>query len=355
MTSRDLTGARLAHGDLSQANLRGAILRSATLVGADLSRADLTGTDLDSADLSGASLAGAILTSTTIVTRASLSPDALQKTRRWTFAPLERGQLASLGLPDDFIERLQRKSLSGVRLEGADLRGADLSGFDLSLAHLRGANLDGACLTGADLVLVNLRNASLKGANLAGSVLAGSALQDAELSHAILVGAELEDANLERANLERADIRRAAIRCSRLVLTRNWNLAYRDEDLACDQTRPAASDLRETIHRSVPPIVPDSVVALLDGQAAARLSRKPRLSTLVLGHVDHGKTTLAAALDRISARRHGGPYRSYEQIAHAPKLRLEGVDVSCSRVNTSRGDAATPASIARAMAITSGA
>jgi len=173
LTGMELTAARLAHEDLSQANLRGAILRSATLVGADLSRADLTGADLDSADLSGANLSDAILTSTTVLTGANLlgaalggvnlqginldgstlSPEELKKTRSWIFASLDRQQLPLLGLPDDFIERLQRKSLSGVRLEGADLRGADLSGFDLSLAQLRGANLAGDDLGGAGTVI----------------------------------------------------------------------------------------------------------------------------------------------------------------------------------------------------------
>ena len=45
---------------------------------------------------------------------------------------------------------------------------------------------------------------------------------------------------------------------------------------------------------------------------------KPHVNVGTIGHVDHGKTTLTAALTKCMAERHGGEVRDYSQIDNAP-------------------------------------
>src|SRR5690606_5167743 len=49
-----------------------------------------------------------------------------------------------------------------------------------------------------------------------------------------------------------------------------------------------------------------------------------------IGHVDHGKTTLTAALTKIGAERFGGEVRAYDQIDMAPEEKARGVTISTS-------------------------
>ncbi|MEE9287759.1 MAG: GTP-binding protein, partial [Gammaproteobacteria bacterium] len=44
---------------------------------------------------------------------------------------------------------------------------------------------------------------------------------------------------------------------------------------------------------------------------------KPHVNVGTIGHVDHGKTTLTAAMTKILAQKYGGEYRAYEQIDNA--------------------------------------
>jgi uncharacterized protein YjbI with pentapeptide repeats len=94
-------------------------------------------------------------------------------------------------------------------LSQAGLRGLDLSGYDLSRADLRCADLRGA----------KLSQANLSGANLEGANLFKAMLDDADLAGAFLNGAQF-------------------LNCAQLVVTRNWQSAFRDESLACGASIP---------------------------------------------------------------------------------------------------------------------
>jgi elongation factor Tu len=51
-----------------------------------------------------------------------------------------------------------------------------------------------------------------------------------------------------------------------------------------------------------------------------------------IGHVDHGKTTLTAALTKVGAQRFGGEVRAYDQIDNAPEERARGITIATSHV-----------------------
>ena len=46
---------------------------------------------------------------------------------------------------------------------------------------------------------------------------------------------------------------------------------------------------------------------------------KPHVNVGTIGHVDHGKTTLTAALTKVMAEKHGGEVKGYDQIDNAPE------------------------------------
>ncbi|MCF7969603.1 MAG: elongation factor Tu, partial [Methylococcaceae bacterium] len=45
---------------------------------------------------------------------------------------------------------------------------------------------------------------------------------------------------------------------------------------------------------------------------------KPHVNVGTIGHVDHGKTTLTAALTKVMAELHGGELKAFDQIDNAP-------------------------------------
>jgi len=59
---------------------------------------------------------------------------------------------------------------------------------------------------------------------------------------------------------------------------------------------------------------------------------KPHLNVGTIGHVDHGKTTLTAALTSVLAKKYGGEERSYAQIDNAPEEKARGITISTSHV-----------------------
>jgi elongation factor Tu len=59
---------------------------------------------------------------------------------------------------------------------------------------------------------------------------------------------------------------------------------------------------------------------------------KPHVNVGTIGHVDHGKTTLTAALTKVMAEAHGGEYKSYDQIDKAPEERKRGITISTTHV-----------------------
>ena len=51
-----------------------------------------------------------------------------------------------------------------------------------------------------------------------------------------------------------------------------------------------------------------------------------------IGHVDHGKTTLTAALTVVQARKFGGEAKAYDQIDAAPEEKARGITISTAHV-----------------------
>ncbi len=59
---------------------------------------------------------------------------------------------------------------------------------------------------------------------------------------------------------------------------------------------------------------------------------KPHVNVGTIGHVDHGKTTLTAALTKVMGETHGGEYRTYDQIDNAPEERERGITIATAHV-----------------------
>jgi elongation factor Tu len=59
---------------------------------------------------------------------------------------------------------------------------------------------------------------------------------------------------------------------------------------------------------------------------------KPHVNVGTIGHVDHGKTTLTAAMTMILAKKYGGEAKSYEQIDSAPEEKARGITINTAHV-----------------------
>ncbi len=59
---------------------------------------------------------------------------------------------------------------------------------------------------------------------------------------------------------------------------------------------------------------------------------KPHVNVGTIGHVDHGKTTLTAALTKVMAEKHGGEFKAYDQIDGAPEERARGITIATAHV-----------------------
>ncbi len=59
---------------------------------------------------------------------------------------------------------------------------------------------------------------------------------------------------------------------------------------------------------------------------------KPHVNVGTIGHVDHGKTTLTAAMTMILAKQFGGEVKSYEQIDSAPEEKARGITINTAHV-----------------------
>ncbi|GEN27884.1 elongation factor Tu [Halovibrio variabilis] len=67
--------------------------------------------------------------------------------------------------------------------------------------------------------------------------------------------------------------------------------------------------------------------------AKAKFERsKPHINVGTIGHVDHGKTTLTAALTRVSAEVFGGDWSEFAAIDNAPEERERGITIATSHV-----------------------
>src|SRR3989475_9471540 len=59
---------------------------------------------------------------------------------------------------------------------------------------------------------------------------------------------------------------------------------------------------------------------------------KPHVNVGTIGHVDHGKTTLTAALTKVMAETYGGTFVAYDQIDKAPEEKARGITISTAHV-----------------------
>ncbi|WP_020508220.1 GTP-binding protein, partial [Lamprocystis purpurea] len=59
---------------------------------------------------------------------------------------------------------------------------------------------------------------------------------------------------------------------------------------------------------------------------------KPHVNVGTIGHVDHGKTTLTAAITMHQAKKFGGEARAYDQIDNAPEERERGITIATAHV-----------------------
>src|SRR5881396_2880472 len=67
--------------------------------------------------------------------------------------------------------------------------------------------------------------------------------------------------------------------------------------------------------------------------AKAKFERdKPHVNVGTIGHIDHGKTTLTAAITKVLADTYGGQARSFEEIDNAPEERERGITIATSHV-----------------------
>ncbi|HMJ49328.1 MAG TPA: elongation factor Tu [Burkholderiales bacterium] len=59
---------------------------------------------------------------------------------------------------------------------------------------------------------------------------------------------------------------------------------------------------------------------------------KPHVNVGTIGHVDHGKTTLTAAMTMVLAKKYGGEAKSYDQIDSAPEEKARGITINTAHV-----------------------
>jgi elongation factor Tu len=60
--------------------------------------------------------------------------------------------------------------------------------------------------------------------------------------------------------------------------------------------------------------------------------KKPHVNVGTIGHVDHGKTTLTAALTKVMAETYGGELKAFDQIDSAPEERERGITIATAHV-----------------------
>ena len=65
---------------------------------------------------------------------------------------------------------------------------------------------------------------------------------------------------------------------------------------------------------------------------------KPHVNVGTIGHVDHGKTTLTAAITKVAAEKQGGEFKDYDQIDNAPEERERGITISTAHVEYETDD-----------------
>src|SRR5881296_945893 len=59
---------------------------------------------------------------------------------------------------------------------------------------------------------------------------------------------------------------------------------------------------------------------------------KPHVNVGTIGHVDHGKTTLTAAITLVLSKKFGGEAKAYDQIDNAPEEKARGITINTAHV-----------------------
>ncbi len=59
---------------------------------------------------------------------------------------------------------------------------------------------------------------------------------------------------------------------------------------------------------------------------------KPHVNVGTIGHVDHGKTTLTAAMTLVLSKLFGGEAKAYDQIDNAPEEKARGITINTAHV-----------------------
>src|SRR5215217_7889084 len=59
---------------------------------------------------------------------------------------------------------------------------------------------------------------------------------------------------------------------------------------------------------------------------------KPHVNVGTIGHVDHGKTTLTAAMTHVLSKKYGGEAKAYDQIDAAPEEKARGITINTAHV-----------------------
>ena len=60
--------------------------------------------------------------------------------------------------------------------------------------------------------------------------------------------------------------------------------------------------------------------------------KKPHVNIGTIGHVDHGKTTLTAAITKVMSLAYGGSFKAFDEIDNAPEEKARGITISTSHV-----------------------
>ena len=74
---------------------------------------------------------------------------------------------------------------------------------------------------------------------------------------------------------------------------------------------------------------------------------KPHVNVGTIGHVDHGKTTLTAAITTILSKKFGGEAKDYASIDSAPEEKARGITINTAHVVRDRRTVTTRTWIAR--------
>ena len=59
---------------------------------------------------------------------------------------------------------------------------------------------------------------------------------------------------------------------------------------------------------------------------------KPHLNIGTIGHIDHGKTTLTAAITKVASLKQGGKFVGYDEIDKAPEEKERGITIATAHV-----------------------